>query len=256
MSLFRRKKSIPFESYQLRTPLKKNTPDSTIRWAVLDLEATGFDVVRDRILSIAVAIIENGEFHMGAFKNWYVYQSTHEVNEATKVHGILPSQIEEGIPEKQMLEALIPILEGVVIVGHHVRFDVTMLEIALKRHFSMNIKNQVVDTAYFASKELDAFQRTGYSNQPLPSMEDVCAQLSIPMAERHTAEGDVFTTAQLFLILRGRLKMRLQQELLLSDYPFLDINRALRPGKRFWSLNNLRRAMNQILDIMSQPSPR
>ena len=96
-----------------------------------------------------------------------------------------------------------------------------MLNIALERHFSIPLRNQLLDTAYFASKELEVFRKTGYVNQRPPSMEDVCVQLNVPLAERHTAEGDVFTAAQLFLILRGRLKRRLKRTLLLRDFPIV-----------------------------------
>jgi DNA polymerase-3 subunit epsilon len=216
---FRRKYPIPFEAYRLRTPVNKKEPESLVHWAVLDLETTGFNLRNDRILSAAVTIVENGQFHMQSFQSWYVYQDLNEVNEATKIHGILPSQTEEGIPEKQLLETLISLLAGTVIVGHHILFDAAMLNIAMERHFSIPLRNQLLDTAYFASKELEAFRRTGYANQKPPSMEDVCAHLNVPIAERHTAEGDIFTTAQIFLILRGRLKRRLKRDLLLRDFP-------------------------------------
>ena len=163
---------------------------------------------------------------MQTFQSWYVYQDSNKANEATKIHGILPSQTKGGIPEKQMLETLIPLLMGTVIVGHHISFDAAMLNVALERHFSISLKNQLLDTAYFASKELEAFRETGYINQRPPSMEDVCTQLNIPMAERHTADGDVFTTAQIFLILRGRLKRRLKRPLLLRDFPLKKANAA------------------------------
>lgn len=216
---FRRKYPTQFEAYRLHTPLSKKEPESTVRWAVLDLETTGFDLKKDRILSIAVTIVENGQFKMQSLRSWYVYQNLKEVNEATKVHGILPSQTEEGMPEEHVLEQLIPLLAGTVIVGHHIAFDFAMLNVALERHFSIPLRNQSLDTAYFAGTELEAFRKTGYPNQSPPSMEEVCAQLNIPIAERHTAEGDVFTTAQIFLILRGRLKRRLKRPLLLRNFP-------------------------------------
>ena len=219
--LFRRNYPTQFETYRLRMPVSKKEPESSTRWAILDLETTGFNLRKDRILSAAITLIENGQFYMQTFKSWFVYQDLKEVNEATKIHGILPSQIETGIPEKQLLEILIPLLTGTVIVGHHIAFDAAMLNIALERHFSITLRNQILDTAYFASKELEAFRRTGYTNQQPPSMEDLCAQLNIPMAERHTADGDVFTTAQIFLILRGRLKRRLERPLHLRDFPLM-----------------------------------
>lgn len=217
---FQKKYPTQFEAYRLRTPVAKKNPEASIRWAVLDLETTGFNLNKDRILSVAVTIIENGQFRMQSLQSWYVYQDLKEANEATKIHGILPSQTEEGMPEKQMLEQLIPLLAGTVIVGHHVAFDAAMLNTALERHFSVPLRNQLLDTANFASTEMEAFRRTGYTNQRPPSMEDVCTQLNIPIAERHTAEGDVFTTAQIFLILRGRLKRRIKRPLLLRDFPF------------------------------------
>ncbi len=216
---FRRKYPSQFEAYRLHTPVSKKLPESSVRWAVLDLETTGFSLHKDRILSIAVTIVENGQFHMQSLKSWFVYQDLKEVNEATKVHGILPSQTKEGMPEKQVLEQLIPLLAGTVIVGHHIAFDAAMLNAALERHFSVPLRNQFLDTAHFASTELEAFRKTGYANQRPPSMEEVCAQLNIPIADRHTAEGDVFTTAQIFLILRGRLKRRIKRPLLLRDFP-------------------------------------
>ncbi len=223
---FRRKYPIQFEAYRLNTPVNKKVPESSIRWAILDFETSGFNLHKDRILSAAITIVENGQFSMQSFQSWYVYQSLNKVNEATKVHGILPSQIEEGILEKQLLETLIPLLAGTVIVGHHISFDAAMLNSALERHFSISLRNELLDTAYLASKELEAFRRTGYVNQRPPSMEDVCAQMNIPMAERHTAEGDVFTTAQIFLILRGRLKRRFKRNLLLRDFPLVKAGAA------------------------------
>ncbi len=218
---FRRKYPTQFEAYRLRTPVDKKIPENSVRWAILDFETNGFNIQKDRILSAAITIVEDGQFHIQSFKSWYVYQDLNTVNEATKIHGILPSQIEEGIPEKQLLEELIPLLAGTVIVGHHISFDAAMLNRALERNFSIPLRNQLLDTAYFASKELEAFRRTGYVNQRPPSLEDVCAQLNVPIAKRHTAEGDVFTTAQIFMILRGRLKRRLQRTLLLRDFPFV-----------------------------------
>ena len=144
---FRRKYPPQFEAYRLQTPVSKKMPEHSVRWAVLDLETTGFNLHKDRILSIAVTIVENGQFHMQSLKSWFVYQDLKEVNEATKIHGILPSQTKEGTPEKQVLEQLIPLLAGAVIVGHHVVFDAAMLKVALERHFSVPLRNQLLDTA-------------------------------------------------------------------------------------------------------------
>ena len=72
---FHRKYPTQFEAYRLRTPVNKKIPESSARWAILDFETTGFDVHKDRILSAAITIVENGQFHMKSFQSWYVYQN-------------------------------------------------------------------------------------------------------------------------------------------------------------------------------------
>ena len=93
---FRRKYPVPFETYRLRTPVNKKELESSIRWAILDFETTGFNLHKDRILSAAITLVENGEFPMHSFQSWYVYQDLSEVNEATKIHvGGLPSNFQK-----------------------------------------------------------------------------------------------------------------------------------------------------------------
>ncbi len=189
--------------------LAGKTPLNEVRFVALDIESSGFKIGKDRILSIAVFEVVNGRIDIGRSRKWIVYQPDATPTAATAIHGILPCETREGRLEKEVLEELIPILSGAVVVGHHVRFDSAMLNEALLRNFKIKFKNWIVDTAQLAMNELIAFHRTGYANQRPPSLDEVCSQLNLPMIARHTAEGDAFTTAEIFLLLCGRIRRRL-----------------------------------------------
>lgn len=186
---------------------------------VLDAETTGFRVDRDRLLSIATVPVLAGRARVGGMRSWLIRQSGLRVNEATAVHGILPSESSRGVEEVAALEELAGELTGVLLVGHHIGFDAAVLDAAMKRHFGAGLRNPLIDTAVLSMQTVDAFKRTGYANQRPPGLDEVCAHLGLPVWERHTADGDAFATAQLFLLLCARLEARLGRDLVAGDLP-------------------------------------
>ncbi len=220
--LFGRRSREPFVASYLescRRRVSSKTPLHDVPLVVLDAETSGFRRGVDRILSLAAQPLAERRIPLDRLRSWIVYQEFSMPNDAMTVHGILPDQTSAGTREEDLLRELLPILGGAILVGHHIRFDALMLDDLIRRHTGCRIENRVLDTAEIAMMELDAFHRTGYSNQRPPALDEVCAQLDVPMVERHTAVGDTFTTAEVFLLLTGRRRRRLGRELLLRDLP-------------------------------------
>lgn len=221
--LWWRKHPLPalVETYRRGTPrsVSAKTMIAEITFVALDCETSGFDAASDRILSLATAEIRNGRLLVARAGAWMVQQERRALTPATSVHGILPSDTAAGEPEKNVLLELLPRIEGAVIVGHHIGFDVMMLNAAMRRHFHTELRNPVLDTAAFAMDAVEAFARTAYPGQREPGLEEVCAQCGIPMVERHTADGDTFTTATLFLTLCARRQRQLGRPLKAGDLP-------------------------------------
>lgn len=188
-----------------RAPRKREALAQT-RFVVIDIETTGFDIARDRILSVAVFPIHGDHLPVAQSRSWLIRQSDAPLTPAVAVHGILPRETAEGTAEASMLRELLPVLSGAVVVGHHVRFDAEMLHAALARHFQAAWRNPLVDTAQLAMGTLEPFRKSGYANQRPPSLDEVCAHCGIEALGRHTAAGDAFTTAELFLLLIARLR--------------------------------------------------
>ena len=207
--------------YRERTPRKidRATPVSDLRFVMLDAETTGLDVLHDRILTLAIFEVQDGRMPLSRSASWLVRQPAAEINAAVAVHGILPADTAEGQPEAEVTAALLGRITGAVIVGHHIQFDALLLDAALRRHHGVRLRNPLIDTARMAMSGIDAFRKTGYANQRPPTLEELCAHTGLPVIARHTAEGDAFMTAQVFLLLCGRLRRRLSRELRASDLP-------------------------------------
>ena len=185
---------------RLRTPL------ATVPFVVLDAETTGFKIETDRMLSLATVAVRGGQIAVRETRTWLIHQPATPVTEAVAVHGILPCESARGMAERAVLLELLPVLAGAILVGHHVRFDAAMIHAAMRRHFGTGLRNPLVDTAHFAMGTLEAFRKSGYMNQRPPTLEEVCSLCGIQPVERHTAVGDAFTTAEVFLLLCGRVR--------------------------------------------------
>ncbi len=190
-----------------------------VRAIVLDSETTGFRVGADRLLSAAIGEVRGLEFQVSSLRSWLICQPPIAGNESFKIHGILPCDTAAARAEGEVLNELLPLLGGDLLIGHHIGFDAAMLDEALRRNFGVRLKNPLVDTALLAMSVLDAFRPTGYGNQRPPTLDEVCAHLGITMTARHTAAGDVFTTAEVFLTLAARLRKQLGRPLRVRDLP-------------------------------------
>ena len=219
---WRRKTPLPpiVQAYVDATPkrIPGKTPLNELPFIVLDCETTGFNAQQDRMLSLAIAELRGGRLYIARSASW-LFRQDQPVTQAVSVHGILPSDTVFGQPEPDILLELLPRLHGAVIVGHHIGFDIAMLNAAMKRHFKTTLCNHVLDTARFAMQSVEAFARTGYPGQREPTLDEVCVQCGITPTDRHTAEGDTFTTATLFLAMCARRQRQLGHLLRANDLP-------------------------------------
>ena len=221
MKWFGRKVSdLPFVRDYLeinRKPPSLSSELSELKLVVIDMETSGLDIQKDRILSVSTLCIDCLELSIESARQWMVYQPDTPWNEAIKIHGILPSETRHGKPEEEVLRELLRMLENHPVVGHHVGFDMRMLDQATRRHFGLKMRNRMIDTANLSMHVLEAFHRTGYPGQRLPSLDEVCAQLNITVIDRHTSTGDAYACAEAFLLLCARLRKNIGRSLRLRD---------------------------------------
>lgn len=84
-------------------------------------------------------------------------------------------------------------------VGHHVSFDIEMINQALNRMNLGTLKNEYMDTDIMYQK-LKHFPQDQHT-----SLDELCDIYKIKKSDRHTASGDAYITALLFLKLKRKL---------------------------------------------------
>lgn len=179
-----------FEKKQDRNILK--------RYVVFDCETTGLDFNKDVILSIGAVGIKENSIVVSDYLEIYLMQDLYKT-ETAPIHGILKEGKESKISESEAIIRFLDFVQDATIVGHHVSFDIKMMNQALKHLNLGKLKNQSMDTdvMYQKFKGLQEDQHSG--------LDELCQIFKIEKSDRHTASGDAFITALLFLKLKNKI---------------------------------------------------
>jgi len=173
------------------------TPASDVRFVVLDSETTGLDPRKDRLITIGAVAVIGGEILLDD-----VFDALLEVSynsSAVTVHGVTRQESLSGIAEPEALERFLAYLQHGVIVGHHIGHDVATLNAGYQRHWGFSLANHSLDTMDLAlNLERDgAFPGSDAFSDF--SLDGLCSLFGVIPHDRHTASGDAFMTAQVFL---------------------------------------------------------
>jgi len=175
-----------------------DTPVAQVRFVVLDSETTGFSPRLDRILTIGAVAVLDGEIVLeDSFDA--LLRVTGDVGPVA-VYGVTPDQTRRGHDEPEVLQQFLDYLRDGVIVGHHIGHDVSMLDAGLERLGSdVRVLNRTLDTADIT---LHLAQDGAFADRSLPghlSLDTLADLFGVVPHDRHTASGDAFITAQVFL---------------------------------------------------------
>jgi DNA polymerase-3 subunit epsilon len=174
--------------------------DNTVskRFVVFDMETTGLDAREDVILSIgAIAVVGNG-IEVGDFLEVYIRQDKFASKSIAFNNAVL-KETNEKVVEAEGIIQFLNFVKDATLVGHNVNLDIEMVNQALKRLDLGRLKNPLMDTNAL-------FQRwKGLPDNTRTSLDDVCDALKIDKSDRHTAWGNAYTTALVFLKLKRKL---------------------------------------------------
>jgi DNA polymerase-3 subunit epsilon len=172
------------------------TPIERLRFVVLDSETTGLDPHIDRMITIGAVAVRGDEIVLeDSFDALIAVADTG----AVEIHGITPDEARAGLEEAEVLTRFLDYLRDGVIVGHHIGHDIGMLDVACERHWGFRTMNRSLDTMDLTLH----LERDGAFAARPPirqfTLDALCSMFDVIPHDRHTASGDAFLTAQVFL---------------------------------------------------------
>ena len=170
------------------------------RFVVLSTETSGLSLEKDVILSFgAFSIIDNSVVIGDSFETVVAqYKFFHEngiSNEFT-----IETKMKKMV-EPDAIYALIDFIGNSVLVGHHIDFDVEMINVALERMDCGRLKNEALDIDVMHRKLLDI-------NNKQFSLDELCNIYKIPVSDRNSSSEDAYKIALIFLKLKSRLGLK------------------------------------------------
>ena len=173
------------------------------KFVILDTETTGFNVKKDRILSIGVLVLQRQTIQPKLAFELFLEQE-HFNTETVKIHGILKKGKKVRTTELDALKQTLKTLESAVMVAHHTAYDVAMLNNALRRIGLPKLKNKTLDTSILYAKTLSRTKQE--ESKGHITLDDLAKTYDISQKDRHTALGDAYITAIAFLRIVEKLK--------------------------------------------------
>jgi DNA polymerase III subunit epsilon len=167
------------------------------RFVVLSTETTGLSLEKDVILSLGafsvvdknILIGDSFETVIAQYKFFHDNGISNEFTIETKM---------KKMAEVDAIQALVEFIGNSVLVGHHIDFDVEMINAALERLGCGRLKNEALDIDVMHRKLLDI-------NNKQFSLEELCDIYKIPKSDRNSSSEDAYKIALLFLKLKSRL---------------------------------------------------
>jgi DNA polymerase-3 subunit epsilon len=171
---------------------------------VLDTETTGLNPKQDQVLSIGAVLVEERSIQLGEVLE-LTLQNPQASTSSIPIHGILPSESAAGIPPEEASRKLLRFIGNSPLVGHHLAFDLRMLQKLLATHCpGFFFHNRCLDTAQLARRLEKPFVSQDMIRGTDYSLDELIKRYGLVAHDRHTALGDAFITAQLFLKLLSR----------------------------------------------------
>lgn len=170
------------------------------RFVVLSTETSGLNPNKDVILSLgAFAVIDDGIVIKDNFEAVLLQYKFLQDNGLSNEFIIESKMLK--MPEPDAMEAFVNFVGNSILVGHHINFDIEMLNAALERLDCGRLKNEALDIDMMYRKLMDI-------NDKQFSLDDLSEIYKIPKSDRNSSSEDAYKIALLFLKLKSRLGIK------------------------------------------------
>lgn len=180
-----------------RRPAPTGARQVASRWIVVDVETSGLDAQRDRLLAIAAlglnidAARRRIEIVPGDSFEVVLKQEAVSTRANILLHGIGEQRQREGMDPAQAMQAFSDFAGDCPLLAFHSAFDQTLIGRHMRQLLGRSPPNRWLDVADLCAVTHDTVRAR--------TLDDWLAHFGIPCLARHQASADALATAELML---------------------------------------------------------
>ena len=199
----------PLRDY-LEVPLPGlGTPLADLRLLAVDIETTGLDPRRDRVLSIGWLPVDGGRVLLGGAGRVVVRDEggSGGVGQSATVHGLTDDRLAGGVPLEDAVARLLEALAGRVLLAHFARIETGFLAAVCERAWGAGMPCVVVDTLELERRAVAGGWGSEAEGGAL-RLWTARERRGLPVYPAHEALTDALACAELYLAQRAELAAR------------------------------------------------
>ncbi|NLJ11436.1 MAG: 3'-5' exonuclease [Gammaproteobacteria bacterium] len=208
----------------LAAPVVSELPLHKQRFVVVDLETSGLNTLKDKILSIGAVTIEDSAIALGHQFSCTLRRQNLTVSESVLIHQIPPSEVAAGIRPEKALLSFMEYVGSSPLLAFHASFDQRMLVREMEDAFAYQLRHPFYDVAEIAPLLYPEH------NMRNPSLDDWVDFFGLQVLQRHNASADAMVTAELMLILLKRAEQQGIEDLATLDISLQNWRRRQQSG--------------------------
>jgi len=168
------------------------------RFVVVDVETSGLDTRKDRLLSIGACVVQNQRLMMGEHYSTILCRTESNTRENILIHGIGPQAQAAGQPTEESVMGFLEFAGKFPLIGYHAGFDKAFLDRELRHTLGVRLPNTWIDLAMLAPVLVPEAKLAA------AGLDDWLGYFHLRPHARHQALDDAVATGELFLVLLKR----------------------------------------------------
>ncbi len=172
---------------------------SEARYVVVDVESSGLNVDKDRLIAIGAIAVDKGRINLADSMEIVLQQEKISDKDNILIHGITGEAQREGVPPVEALLTFLEYLGKDPLIAFHVAFDNTMISKTIRKYLGIRFEHGWADLAHITPS---LYPEQTYRCR---SLDQWMAHFNIGNFARHSALADALSTAELMLVVRPRM---------------------------------------------------
>lgn len=169
------------------------------RWLAVDVETTGLDPAKGRLLSIGWVPVDGEEIILGGAGHVVLRGAAGDasVGDSATLHGLTDDAVAGGVAPEDAVAMVLRALAGRTLLAHFAALEVGFLDRACREYFGAGLTVDVADTMEREFRKFQAADREPHRDDL--RLWTVRQRYGLPASKAHHALTDALSGAELWL---------------------------------------------------------